>query len=434
VRRFVLLILMASAVPAAAEIAWQPRGLVEIGVDSFAQIFRLTDEVSLNLTSEESVLRTETDVYTELRGAGQLGLAIGDSRNGGDLRARLSYGTDTIRANALARMHVRDSRQRFDAEVEIDGRRFRDDSDLTLSSDFGEVRTRAHWRRTVNESWELGLRAQGEMTRYEQQSLFEIDNERVDVSVTSELRSDLDHWLDLEAGIGRRWAVDYTDPENPEAVASILAYDRFTGLAQWVFDGGGRWRTSLSHWIERRDYEDEAQRSSLWNLVVEPEVRLRLDEDWDLRWRTAIEWLDYDTSSSTYYDIALGRTGMALTRRWRNYEWGVEPRVGWLGTPVPNEDEYLQPSVVFSFDGFGERFFISIQEEIGHRDYRTLATADALGLYSDYWFLRSTILASVTVYRDTSLEFFLSDEPESHRSEEDDSRLTLVSATLRVSF
>ena len=273
-------------------------------------------------------------------------------------------------------------------------------------------------------------------TRYDRPSAFELDHERLDVSLTSQTRGDLGQWFDLEAGIGRQWADTFDAPATDPAdgIVSILGFDRFFALAEWAYDTGGRWRVGIAQWIERRDYDDEDQRSSLWDVVLEPEVRFRLDDDWELRWRSGIEWLDYDASSETYYDLALGRTGVGLARRWRTFEWSVEPRLAWLSTPVPNEDEYLQPSLAVTFDGFGgDRFFVSITEEIGHRDYRE-PTADALDLYSDYWFLRSTILASVKIVEGTSLEFFLSDEPESHRDEEDDARLTLVTATLRVRF
>lgn len=433
--RPLVLALLFLATSASAEVLWRPRATVEFGVDSFAQIYRLTDFASESLLAEESTLRTETDVFTELRGAAELGLRIGDDRREGDVRGRLSYGTDTVRGNAEARFDLRGQRDRLNAHVEIEGRTFRDDSDFSLNSDFGEFRSRAHWERAVNGVWNVGLRTRGAVTRYETPSSFEVDNERLDVSLTSSLRGDLGQWFDLEAGTGRRWADPFDDPGDPDVVPSVLAYDRFFGVADWVHDAGGRWRFGLSHWIERRDYDDEEQRSSLWNVLLEPEVQLRLDDAWSLRWRSAIDWLDYDTSSSTYYDLALGRTGLALLRRWRTFEWGVEPRISWLSAPVPSEDEFVQPSLVFSFDGFGgDRFFVSITEELGHRDYGEPRGDDVLGVYTDYWFLRSTVVASVQVVEGASFEFFLSDEPESHRAEEDDARLTLVSATVRVVF
>lgn len=431
----VCLILIAGS--AAAEIRWQPRGLVEFGVDRFAQVYRVSElgSGSETFAAFEPTLRDTTEVFTEFRGAAEFGLRIGDRRHGADLRTRLSLGTDTIRGTAETDFEWRGERNRFDTELFFEGRRFRENSDFTLSSDYGEIRSRSHWRHEVRDGWEVGLRARGDLTRYERASPFEVDNERLDVSVTNGFRGGLGQFLDVEAGIGRRWADPYEDPDAPDATTAILSYDRIFGRIDWAYDGGSRVRTSIAHWIERRDYQDESQRSSLWNAVFEPEITLRLDDDWDLRWRTAIEWLDYDTSSSTYYDLALGRTGLALLRRWGPFEASVEPRLGWLSAPEPQEDEFLQPSLVLGFDGFGgDRFFISIQEEIGRRDYREPTATDEFDFYSDYWFLRSTILASVTVARATSLEFFLSDEPESHRSEEDDARLTLVTATVRVSF
>lgn len=432
-----VLLVLISPPPTRAEATWEPRAQLEFGVDSFAQIYRLTDLADGSLLGDENTLRTETDVFTELRAAAELGLRLGDTRETADLRTRLSYGTDTLRGIGAARFDLRGAGQRLDGQVEVEGRRFRDDTDFTLSSDFGEFRTRAHWQRTVTDRWDLGLRVRGRATRYERPSAFELDHERLDLSITSETRGGLGRWFDVELGMGRQWADAFEDPDpapGDPTVVSILTYDRLFGSVEWIHDDGDRWRVSLAHFVERRDYEDQEQRSSLWDVVIEPEVRLRLDPDWELRWRSGIEWLDYDTSSETYYDLALGRTGIGLARRWRTFEWSVEPRLTWLSTPRANEDEYVQPSLALTFDGFGgERFFVSITEEVGHRDYRE-PTTGALDLYSDYWFLRSTILASVKLVRGTSLDVFVSDEPESHRDEEDDTRLTLVTATLRVRF
>lgn len=422
------------AAQASAEVRWQPRATFEFGVDSFAQIYRLTDFASESLLSEESTLRTETDVFTELRGAAELGLRVGDRNRSADLRTRFSGGTDTWRGDATLDFDLRDEVQRLDLQLDLEGRRFRDDTDYALSSDVGEGRLRAHWRWAVREAWELGLRARGRVTRYEDPSEFEIDNERLDVALTSQLRGDLGQWFDLELGVGRRSVDDFeaVSEEGQTIASALFAYDRWFGLAEWAHDTGGPWRLGLLHWIERRVYDDEEQRSSLWNVVVEPEVRLRIDDDWELRWRSTMEWLDYDESREAYYDLALGRTGVALARRWNTWEWSVEPRLSWLSAPALNEDEYVQPSLVLAVDGFGgDRLFLSVSEELGHRDYRE-PLGDGLDLYTDYWFLRSTVLASYRINSSTSIELFLSDEPESHREEEDDARLTLVTATLRV--
>ena len=429
---FLLTTLAASEVP--AEVRWQPRATFEFGVDSFAQIYRLTEFASESLLSDESTLRTETDVFTELRGAAEFGLRVGDRDRGADLRTRFSAGTDTWRGDATFDVDLRDEVQRLDLQLDFEGRRFRDDTDYALSSDVGEGRLRAHWRWAAHQGWEVGLRTRGRVTRYEDPGEFEIDNERYDLTLTSQLRGGLGQWLDLEIGLGRRSVDDFasTSEEGQEVGPALFAYDRWFGLAEWSHDTAGPWRLALVHWIERRVYDDEEQRSSLLNLVVEPEVRLRVDEDWELRWRSAMEWLDYDESRDAYYDLALGRTGVAVARRWSTWEWSVEPRLSWLSAPAPNEDEYVQPSLVVSFDGFGgDRLFLSVSEELGHRDYRE-PLGGGLDLYSDYWFLRSTVLASYRISASTSVELFLSDEPESHRDEEDDARLTLVTATLRV--
>ena len=406
---------------ARAEVRVEPGGTLEIGVDTYAQVYRLTDFVEDSLAGS---LRDTTDVFTEMRIAAEYGVRTTGARWTHDLRARLSSGTESRRGRVNLDLGYRGAKDRLDLDFELEGRQFTDDTDFTLSSDVGEGRLRLSWLRELRDGWGLGLRTRAEAVRYEQRSTYELDSQRVDVALASEARRDLDEWFDLEFGLGRRSIPDST----------AIAYDRLFASAHYSREINAHWRFSVAHFLEHRAYDDPTQRSPFTNATLEPELRLRLDDRWELRWSSQLEWLDYELGNDVYFDMFLGQSGLALVHRRGWLEFAVEPRLNWLRTPAPVEDEYGQQSVLLRIDWFGTgRWWFSVSGEVGHRDYRAQADGD-LNLYSDYWFLRSTVLASLRLTPSLSLDGFLSDEPESHRRSADDARLTLVNLNLRWRF
>lgn len=404
-----------------AEVRVEPGGSVEIGVDTYAQIYRLTDFVEESLAGS---LRDTTDVFTEMRLAAEYGVRTTSPRWSTDLRARLSTGTESRRGRASFDVGYRDGHDRLDLDLELEGRQFTDDTQFSLSSDVGEGRLRMRWLREVREGWSLGVRTRAEAVRYEQRSSYELDSQRIDLALTSEARRDLDEWFDVELGAGRRSIPDST----------AIAYDRIFAHAQYSREIDAYWRLSVAHFFEHREYDDPTERSPFTNATLEPELRLRLDDTWELRWSSLLEWIDYELGNDVYFDMFLGQTGLALVHRHGWLELGLEPRLNWLRTPAPVEDEYGQQSVLARVDWFGTgRWWFSASAEVGHRDYQP-AVEGELDLYSDYWFLRSTVLASVRLTNSLSLDGFVSDEPESHRRSADDARLTLINLNLRWRF
>jgi hypothetical protein len=371
---------------------------------------------------QESAFRDTTDVFTEYRGAVELGLRHDSEAWRVDARARASAGTDLVREDLGLDLRWRpDTAHTLDLDLDLQGRQFRDDSDFSLNSDTFEGRARAHWRRRLGETWRVGVRTRQELLRYEERSIYELDSQRSELSLTADLRSGWSDWLALELGAGRRGVRD----------SSAIAYDRVFGRLDGSLELDDRVQVSLHHSFERRVYDDEQVRSPFWDLVVEPELRLRLGDAIELRWHSPLEWLQYDTGTTVYFDSFLGRSGLMLAGQRGGFEWGFEPRWSWLQSPSEVEDEYVQPSFLVRVDWFGsERWWFSLSEEVGHRDYRD-PPEDGLNLYSDYTFLRTTFLGSFRLTENLSLEGFLSDEPESHRSDADDARLTLVTASIR---
>lgn len=401
--------------------------MAEVGLDSFVQTFRLGAELSSSDLFPTGGPRDTTDTFTELRALAQLGLHVEGSSHRLALRPRLSLGTDLQRgslgieyrwaAPAVAR--------RFLLTLDLEGRRFSRESDFTLSSDTFQSGLRAHWRQRLTPSVDVGVRGRGYLTRYRTPSIYEYDEDRGDLAATLAVRRSWDFSFDFELGAGGRVAPDTT----------AISYERaFTaGTLSWAV--GDRWRTDLYLASERRVYEDRTVRSPYWDLLLEPRLAWDVTSLWRLTVDAAMEWLAYDTSSEVYFDLWTGRVGLLARRSLGAVELGLEPRWSWLVSPEPVEDRFGQPGLVFRLDWFGTgRFWVSLTEEIGWRNYTERAGESDLDLYSDYWFLRTTFLGSVAMARSVSLDVFLSDEPETHRRADDDARLTLVTVSLRWAY
>ncbi len=404
-----------------ADSGWTPRYTLEMGVEGYAQVYRLTDFASESLLAGESSLRDTTDSFSDMHVAAEVGLRHRGEIWSTSLSGRASAGTDLSRGRLGLSLRGRGRHQRLDLDLDVDLRRFGADTDFDLSSDNAEGQFRVHWRRAVGERWWWGARLRAEALRYQRQSTYERDQERLEAALTGQWHSGLDHWLELEFGGGRRAVPDST----------AIGYDRSYARAEWTSAVAAGWQILLRGGLERRSYDDRTVRSAFWNSTLAPELRHRLGGEWELRWQTEFEWLDYDRSDDTYFDLFIGRTGVELVRRHGLVELGLQPRWSWLRSPRSVEDEYGQSSLQLRVDWFGdERWWFSLTEEVGRRDYRE-PLDDSLELYSDYWFARTSLLGAVTLRPGLTLEAFLSDEPESHRQDVDDARLTLFTLSLR---
>jgi hypothetical protein len=389
------------------------------------QSFRITD-LSGDFVNEDIALQDTTQAFTELRALGQLGLTFESLAHRLVLRPQLSVGTDLSRATAGIeyRWARPGGSRRFGLSMEAEGRHFAKRSDFSLSSDTFRARARAHWRQRWGSSAEIGVRGRGELTRYERRSVYEYDENRGDVALTLSVHRSWQLSWDADVGVGGRAAPDTTEISFGRAYAS--------STLDWAL--GDRWRTDVYAAVEHRVFRDRTVRSPVWDLVLEP----RLTRDLGLRWRltanVAMEWLSYEQSTAVYFDAWTGRAGLLTQRRVGAVELGIEPRWSWLASPQPVEDRFEQPSVVLRLDWFGSgRVWLSLTEEVGVRDYVEVET-DGIDLYSDYTFLRTTLLGSIALASDLSFDVFLSDEPESHRRDDDDGRLTLITLSLRRTF
>jgi hypothetical protein len=407
----------------------QLRSRVEVGFDSYLQRFRLSDEVlSDDLDAPDAfdrvALRDTTEVFREFRSLAELELI--DRREGGrlSLRGRVSAGSESMRQATVleTRMGGFDDRNRLDLAGDFEARQFRSGGDYELQSDVVQLSARMHARRRVREGTQLGLRLRGANEDYARPSEYEQDQRRLDLSATFEIESGFDWIHALEVGVGWRELPDTTQISSDR----IFAHDEL----HWRND---RWFLLVQAAGDRRVFRDADVRSAYWDVLLEPSLGRQLAANWRLTAKGLAELLDYDRDSSVYFDYWTGHGGVELA--WQRPRWslGVEPRFGWLAAAAEIEDRYRQLSLVTRFDWFGAgRLWLTLSEELGQREYAD--AGDGIDLYSDYWFLRTTLLLSLRLSDWLNCDAFLSDEPERHRDAVDDGRLTLFSASLRATF
>lgn len=423
------LVLIVCSLAASKSPATEFGGAVELGIDSFVQRFRLSDfslagDIDAPDFSAEASLRDTTEVFSEFRTLLEFALRHEDAENRVDLRTRASFGSErSVGAATLeARMGSHRTPSRLDVAASIESRRFHSGSDFSLQSDAILLDLRAHGSRRLGEDLRAGLRVRVRQEDFESPSIFELNERRLDLSTTVRFARGLASTADLELGAGWRDVADSTQISHLRSFA-------FAELGRY----GSDWSLSLRSGLEHRDYEDPAARSPYWNLILEPTIARRVGDRWRLSLRSAHEFLDYRQDSPIYFDSAVGRAGIELARSSLRWSFSVEPRWSWLTAPSGVDDRYRQPSLVTRFDwSGGGRFWLSLGEEIGHRDYAS--SVSEFAFYSDYWFFRTTLLASARLRPWLNLDVFLSDEPEAHRSDQDDGRLTLFSASLRASM
>jgi hypothetical protein len=433
-RSFFILALVAAMLSCVAAVvhAGTPElsSAIELGYDRFAQVFKITDSILLDSLGPSSAFRSSskdtTDVFSEFRAHGELRLRNRDGVHRYDLLLLGSLGTALNRATLDAVYHYRpqEGPTRWDLEAKVEGRQFVTGSSYSLSHDNLRSTTSARWRRKVSNTAEIGLKLKDEDLRYDGRSEFEYDQNRWTGSGLLSLDRGLGFTLDLEAGGGVRTVPDSTQISYRRA---FLNADML-----WLFGAGHS--LSCFSTLERRAFHDPATRSSYWDLVLQPQLRILLSPLWRLSFDLSQELLFYDTEGQVYQDTWIGAVGLGLTRRLGELELGVQPRWSWDSSPLFADDEYHQPSVVVKADLYGTgKLWFTLSEEIGRRLYKD-PPAGSIQLYTDYTFFRTTLMATLSVTEKLSLSAFVSDQPDNHVREEDDSRLTLYSLSLRASF
>jgi hypothetical protein len=252
-------------------------------------------------------------------------------------------------------------------------------------------------------------------------SQYEYDYWRNETETSLRINPNFDTSLEFAYAFGYRSVPD----------SSAIDYREHQLRADWWQTYGFRTDLEWSGEVEERSYIDEETRPGYVRVATGVHLGVWVTDQAGLRFREELEVIDYDAASQVYFSTFLNRIGVeAAFRVTPALEIGIEPRFALLRADAASGEDFDELSLVLSGDWFRlSRLWFDASFELGHRDY-----SDAVGIYSDYWFGRSNLYATIELGNRTAWNLFLSYEPERHEIDGDDTTTALVSTDLTLRF
>lgn len=297
------------------------------------------------------------------------------------------------------------------------------DDALALSSGYWQEDARAGYRPRLTDWGRLRLGERFFVIDFTDDSHYEYDY----------LQNELSAGLEVEPGPGRGLDGDYIYARRVVPDSSAIDYQEHRGRIEYRQSDGLWGRFELVGEAARRHYRVETVRPGSTTVRGAGAVALVAGDRFEVRIEDGLESIDYDAPSTIYFDQTENRFGVGLFYSpGPALELGGEPRYTLLRAAAGADEDYDEWSLVFSTRVFSRRrWWIDLAVEPGHRDY--LAAA-AESIYSDYDFVRGTVLGSIQLGARTTLNGYLSYEPERHEEPGDDATITLVSTDLSFRF
>lgn len=381
---------------------------LSLGYDSFIDRFTILDD-----DTAEAV----HDVYAGLGNV--LSLSKGAAR--ANLSNLLRYGNQTMDESLDLDTSFEPARAwRVDLRGGFRYKHFREGSDYAAANDYLQGNALVKVRTRLSGRFRAGARARFELVDFDERTLFDYDYTYRDAGIELEAGSDYARSLLVSASVGSR--------ETPDTTA--LGFDRI--LAEFdAREAAGRLSLQFGVSGDRRDYRENI-RSDSWLVNSRFEAALGLETGRSVSIRGEAEILAYDRPDAVYFDSQFVRGGVR-TRipAGTAATLFLEPRYAQMLCADFAEERYREGSLILGVEAFGgERYWVSASYEPGYRDY----TAAENYLYSDFLVNRVSIMGSLTLPMDYSINLFLDHEPERHSRREDDFSITLVSLDITKRF
>jgi hypothetical protein len=265
-----------------------------------------------------------------------------------------------------------------------------------------------------------------EVIDFDQRTEFDYDHVRNGVEV--ELNYDRGFTSGYRATFGYIGKIIPDSTEiSYDAFAAGLEYRHTSGLHRQIFvaiDG------------ERRVYQDATTRSPFWsvysNASIQPLALRRLGVTFD----NEFESYTYDRSTAVFFNYIENRSSLRITYfNSTLLTVGVGPTYGFLRSGVSRVDEYREIGAKLSVDyNSGQRLWLSASYEPGKRDYRVDPVSDTDLFFSDFVYHRLLLFATFRLLRNASINVFANLEPEDHKVEADDTKMTILSADITYGF
>jgi hypothetical protein len=396
---------LAVSFPLEAEITNQ----ATIGYDSFIDRFTIL---------EADTFETIQDLYAGLGNT----LFYRDGATKAGLSNLFRFGNQTIDEYFGAEGSIRPiASTAVDLRSSIAWKHFREGSDYEFGNDYTQANALLRVRTNTGESSRLGLKSRIELVDYKERTEFDYDYRYVDGGAEWDAGADADRMLHVGLLAGRRDVPDTT----------ALSYDRLLAELEGRYAGTEGVSLQILSAADRREYREPA-RSSYWNVASQAEMSRGSAGGAVYSLRGESEILSFDRPDTTYFDTHFLRAGFRARYPLRALSavYG-EPRYAVMLCKTFAEERYREVSFVLGAEVMSATgFWLSLSYEPGFRDYEL----DENELYSDFYLNRLSVMGSLPLPGGTTLNVFVTHEPERHSRREDDFSVTLVSIDLTKRF
>lgn len=396
-------------------------GGVEVGFDSFQEKYSIVDNDTL-------------DSVNEFRSRARLGYARGTLLGNYFLvEVRGLLGESDYETGGRLRWTRRMPRitSTFQIDTDVTKRGFHGKSSYQFPNDQIRASVRAFFRKAIGRSVSVRLYDYLEDVNFDQRTLFDYDYLRNSVTLSA----------DFEAGLTTAVSAGVRNTVMSVPDSSQIEYVVWQPLMELNWVPELRRRLVLLGSLERRNYGDDATRSSFWALLATGGVEWPLHELWSIEFLDDVEHFDYDTDSDAYYSYTENRAAVLINY---NASWyfqaGAGPTYATLRSRTSAQDEYDEFGARFAVEYTrGASLWMSATYEPGWRDYLSYDGNDELAdafasVFSDYAYHRVSFFANVRVWNGLSLSVLADYQPEDHDRQSDDATATLFSVGLSYVF
>jgi hypothetical protein len=395
----------------------QARGLngsLEIGFDSFSEKYSIVEEDTVdNVIELRSRLRLE---YV-------LGSMLGDYFR---MESGTSIGNNSVEESGRMSLARSVGPTRFAFSAYFANKDFRSNTTYSYANDYQRYDAAAYVQYYNPGFGTVRLTDRVEGMDFARRTEFDYDY----------LKNSVHLGLDVQ-----RFSSTYLQMGTGGAVKSIpdtsqISYESYTADFEFRRQFGLQKQVHFSFNGERKIYHDRQVRSPYWTANTHFTLRPLQRGPWVLSLENAAEFYLYDTSNDVYFNYTEEKTSLLLMYfRSFELELGAGPMHSVLTSGASTEDQYREWGAVVKAEFLRRSgFWLSFTYEGGKRSYDSYRSNPESSIFSDYVFNRFTLFTSAKLWRNISVNGFLSHEPVNHKRAGDDTSTTLFSLDLGYAF
>ncbi|MFO7914344.1 MAG: hypothetical protein R6U43_01470 [Candidatus Krumholzibacteriales bacterium] len=309
----------------------------------------------------------------------------------------------------------------IEARLETDFflKHFREGSDYVYSNNYRQINTGLKLSRRISENLRIRSRTRFEVIDYDDHTSFDYDYNYIDTGIECDAGSILGNTFRAAAAFGVCESPDTTELNYHRSIIQASAY-----LGSWAGSG-----LDITVSADRRSYQGDSRPSS-WLILSYSNISVKKTEEIEFGFTLDGESYLYDSTSQLYFDTYFIRGGVEISLPLReDSELSFQPRYARMLCPDLEDERYSEYSMAVSYNFMhGIKYWFTLSYEPGYRRYLVE------DIYSNFYFNRVSLMGSFTIYRNISADLFLMHDPEKHSRRRDDFSITLISATISLSF